>query len=193
MCLATCWISSSRRATFEHVQNNRCHSRRILSPCAMLTPTAMNVPTILFVLCAELLAQRRLLLKEHEEMHGGGAAIANGLAGPNTTHSPTHPAGKPPVHGVADVSVETHHHQFLRLSERGRCAAPRSPEIQTHSKVIFGALFIVGELAVLGYWLRERSAASSRPPNTASRAGGSGLMETKHQDNSTTTATSNFE
>jgi hypothetical protein len=62
-----------------------------------------------------------------------------------------------------------------------------------HNKVIFGLLFIAGELVVLGYWLRERSAASFRQANPASHAVGSGLMETKHQDSSTTTATSNFE
>jgi hypothetical protein len=42
-----------------------------------------------------------------------------------------------------------------------------------YNKVIFGVLFVAGELVVLGYWFRERSA--------------------KHQDSSTTTATSNFE
>ena len=42
-----------------------------------------------------------------------------------------------------------------------------------YNKVIFGVLFVAGELVVLGCWLRERSA--------------------KHQDNSTTTATSNSE
>ncbi len=42
-----------------------------------------------------------------------------------------------------------------------------------YNKVIFGVLFIAGELVVLGYWLSERSA--------------------KHQDSSTTTAASNFE
>ena len=29
-----------------------------------------------------------------------------------------------------------------------------------HNKVIFGLLFVAGELVVLGYWLRERYAAS---------------------------------
>jgi urea transporter len=62
-----------------------------------------------------------------------------------------------------------------------------------HNKVIFGVLFIAGELVVLGFWLRERSAASFRQANPASHAVGSGLMETKHQDSSTTTATSNLE
>ena len=42
-----------------------------------------------------------------------------------------------------------------------------------YNKVIFGVVFIAGELVVLGYWLSERSA--------------------KHQDSSTTTAASNFE
>jgi hypothetical protein len=42
-----------------------------------------------------------------------------------------------------------------------------------YNKVIFGVLFIAGELVVLGCWLRERSA--------------------KHQESSTTTATSNVE
>jgi hypothetical protein len=42
-----------------------------------------------------------------------------------------------------------------------------------YNKVIFGVLFIAGELVVLGCWLKERSA--------------------KHQDSSTATATSNFE
>ena len=42
-----------------------------------------------------------------------------------------------------------------------------------YNKVIFGMLFIAGELVVLAYWLREKCA--------------------KDQDSSTTTATSNFE
>jgi hypothetical protein len=37
-----------------------------------------------------------------------------------------------------------------------------------HNRVIFGVLFVAGELVVLGYWLRERYAASSRQANTAS-------------------------
>jgi hypothetical protein len=37
-----------------------------------------------------------------------------------------------------------------------------------HNKGIFGVLFIAGELVVLGYWLRETYAASSRQANTAS-------------------------
>jgi hypothetical protein len=49
-----------------------------------------------------------------------------------------------------------------------------------HNKVFFGVLFVSGELVVLGCWLRERYAASSRQANIASHAGGSGLMETKH-------------
>jgi hypothetical protein len=32
-----------------------------------------------------------------------------------------------------------------------------------YNKVIFGVLFIAGELVVLGCWLRERHTASSRP------------------------------
>ena len=37
-----------------------------------------------------------------------------------------------------------------------------------YNKVIFGVLFIVGELVVLGCWLRERYTASSRPaPHSA--------------------------
>jgi hypothetical protein len=40
-----------------------------------------------------------------------------------------------------------------------------------HNKVIFGVLFVAGELVVLGYWLRERHAASSRQANTASHEG----------------------
>ena len=42
-----------------------------------------------------------------------------------------------------------------------------------YNKVIFGVLFVAGELVVIGYWFKERSA--------------------KHQDNPTPTATSNFE
>jgi len=42
-----------------------------------------------------------------------------------------------------------------------------------YNKVIFGVLFIAGELVVLGCWFRERSA--------------------KHQSSGATTATSNFE
>jgi hypothetical protein len=38
-----------------------------------------------------------------------------------------------------------------------------------HNKVVFGVLFIAGELVVLGCWLRERYAASRRPADTASR------------------------
>jgi hypothetical protein len=38
-----------------------------------------------------------------------------------------------------------------------------------HNKVIFGVLFIAGELVVFGYWLKERYGASSR--NTVSDAG----------------------
>ena len=37
-----------------------------------------------------------------------------------------------------------------------------------HNRVIFGVLFVAGELVVLGYWLTERYAASSRQANTAS-------------------------
>ena len=40
-----------------------------------------------------------------------------------------------------------------------------------HNKVIFGVLVVVGELVVLGCWLRERYAASSRQANTASHGG----------------------
>jgi len=34
-----------------------------------------------------------------------------------------------------------------------------------HNKVVFGVLFIAGELVVLGYWLRDKYAASSRQAN----------------------------
>lgn len=40
-----------------------------------------------------------------------------------------------------------------------------------HNKLIFGVLFVAGELVVFGYWLRERYAASSRHANTASHEG----------------------
>ena len=40
-----------------------------------------------------------------------------------------------------------------------------------HNKVIFGVLFVAGELVVVVCWLRERSAASSRQTNTAFPAG----------------------
>jgi hypothetical protein len=42
-----------------------------------------------------------------------------------------------------------------------------------YNKLIFGMLFVAGELVVLGYWLREKCA--------------------KHRDRSATTATSNLE
>jgi hypothetical protein len=34
-----------------------------------------------------------------------------------------------------------------------------------HNKVVFGVLFIAGELVVLGYWLRDKYAASARQAN----------------------------
>jgi len=37
-----------------------------------------------------------------------------------------------------------------------------------YNKVIFGVLFIAGELVVLGCWLRERYTASSRPARNSS-------------------------
>jgi len=43
--------------------------------------------------------------------------------------------------------------------------------VARHNKVIFGVLFIAGELVVLTYWLRERYANSARPAGTAFREG----------------------
>jgi hypothetical protein len=40
-----------------------------------------------------------------------------------------------------------------------------------HNKVIFGAIFVAGELVVVGYWLREKFATSLRTVNHAFRGG----------------------
>jgi len=40
-----------------------------------------------------------------------------------------------------------------------------------HNKVIFGVLFVAGELVALRCWFRERYATSSRQANTAPYAG----------------------
>jgi len=39
------------------------------------------------------------------------------------------------------------------------------------NKVVFGVLFVAGEMVVLGYWLGDRRCASSRQGNTASSEG----------------------
>jgi hypothetical protein len=40
-----------------------------------------------------------------------------------------------------------------------------------HNKLIFGVLFVAGELVVVGYWLREKFVTSLRTANTVSRGG----------------------
>jgi hypothetical protein len=40
-----------------------------------------------------------------------------------------------------------------------------------HNKVVFGVLFVAGELVVVGYWLREKFATSLRTVNRVFRGG----------------------
>lgn len=71
----------------------------VVVPASDTRPPATHVPTILFVLGPELLAQRRLLVKDHEKMHAEGKCYDGSdryrVGMPNTTHSPIQPTAKP--------------------------------------------------------------------------------------------------
>src|ERR1700720_4516356 len=104
-----------------------------LVPGSHAWPPATDVPAILFVVCAEFLAQGWLFIKHHKQMN----AESNRRHGSDhrrigaTEHNPQSdpPCCEAHVHGVANVAIETHHDQPLRWSDRYRRAASGPPEI----------------------------------------------------------------
>src|SRR5256886_738367 len=108
-----------------------------LVPGSHARPPAPYVPAILFVICPELLAQRRLFIQDDKQMH----AERNGCH--RRDHSRVSMSENDPqpdpadceadVHRVTHVSVEAHHYQSLRWSERRRRSASRPPEVPNAS------------------------------------------------------------
>src|SRR5947209_11849024 len=108
-----------------------------LVPGSHARPPAPYVPAILFVICPELLAQRRLFVQDDKQMH----AERNGCH--RRDHSRVSMSENDPqpdpadceadVHRVTHVSVEAHHYQSLRWSERRRRSASRPPEVPNAS------------------------------------------------------------
>jgi hypothetical protein len=110
-------------------------SQAVVVPPSDTRPPATHVPTILFVLGPELLAQRRLLVKDHEKMHAEGKCYDGcdryRVGMPEHNPQPDSADCEAQVHGAPHVAVETHHDQSLRRSDRGRRAVSRPPEVPT--------------------------------------------------------------
>src|SRR5207245_8499671 len=89
-----------------------------LIPAPHPRPPATHIPAILFVLCPELVAQRRLFVEDYKQMHteGNGRHGSDGCrvrvsehnAQPDPSHREAH------IHRVPNVAVEAHDHQPLR-------------------------------------------------------------------------------
>jgi hypothetical protein len=90
-----------------------CGSLRLVPP-SHTWPPATNVPAILFVVCPEFLAQSRLFIKDHEQMHTEGnccdGSDQSRVAVPENHPQPDPARCKAHVHGVPHVAVETHHY-----------------------------------------------------------------------------------
>src|SRR6266705_1272113 len=104
-----------------------------LVPASHARPPAPYVPAILFVIRAELLAQRRLFVEENKQMHAesdGCHRRDHSRVSMSENDPQPDPADcEADVHRVTHVSVEAHHYQSLRWSERRRRSASRSPEV----------------------------------------------------------------
>src|SRR2546422_5965961 len=104
-----------------------------LVPGSHARPPAPYVPAILFVICPELLAQRRLFVQDDKQMHAEGNGCHR-RDHSRVSMSENDPQPDPAdceadVHRVTHVSVEAHHYQSLRWSERRRRSASRPPEV----------------------------------------------------------------
>src|SRR5438445_7223853 len=102
-------------------------------PASHARPPAPYVPAILFVICPELLAQRRLFVEENKQMHaesdGCDCRDHSRVRMSENNPQPDPADHEADVHRVTHVSVEAHHYQSLRWSERRRRSASRPPEV----------------------------------------------------------------
>src|SRR5207245_4835208 len=109
-----------------------------LVPASHARPPAPYVPAILFVIRAELLAQRRLFIQQDKQMHpeGNGCHRRDHSRVRVSENNPQPDAAdhEADVHRVTHVSVEAHHYQSLRWSERRRRAASRPPDVPNAAK-----------------------------------------------------------
>src|SRR5207245_65603 len=109
-----------------------------LVPASQARPPAPYVPAILFVIRAELLAQRRLFIQQDKQMHpeGNGCHRRDHSRVRVSENNPQPDAAdhEADVHRVTHVSVEAHHYQSLRWSERRRRAASRPPDVPNAAK-----------------------------------------------------------
>src|SRR5205809_2590044 len=108
-----------------------------LVPGSHARPPAPHVPAILFVICPELLAQRRLFIQDdkqtHAERNGCHRRDHSRVSMSENDPQPDPADCEADVHRVTHVSVEAHHYQSLRWSERRRRSASRPPEVPNAS------------------------------------------------------------
>src|SRR5258708_17168952 len=107
-------IGATSRVHRSFAQDDKVLSPLVASciPAMHTRPPATHVPAILFVICSELLAQSRLLIKEHEQTNGQGDCGSSG-DGYRVGMAEDDPQANPPccqacVHGVPHVPVETY-------------------------------------------------------------------------------------
>src|SRR5438876_11026663 len=85
-----------------------------LVPASQARPPAPYVPAILFVICPELLAQRRLFVEENKQMHAesdGCDCRDHSRVGMSENDPQPDPANREAhVHRVTHVAVEAHHY-----------------------------------------------------------------------------------
>jgi len=104
-----------------------------LGPCVHARKPAADVPAVFFIVRAEHLSQGRFLVEMHNQDYSHDGDGRNRECRPVCVpkcHPETRPASEEShVHGVAYISVETHHHQLLRGSNRRGRSVSRPSEI----------------------------------------------------------------
>src|ERR1019366_8499781 len=113
-----------------------------LVPCPHPRHPAADVPAVFLILRAECLAQVRLLIQPHKQNHAQrrqAHPYDRGQTCPSEDYPQPHPTHtEPEVHGVPHVTIEPHHYQLRRRSDRRRRSVSCPSEVphapQRHRK-----------------------------------------------------------